>query len=165
MLCADQNFDVAQVIRFFRSKVRVRRKGGGGGAETAAGRERLRLRRSPESCSSTTSWRKASAAAPGAWWRCAPTHTGEEAGSAGGRGGPPLTPRLCCFRVTRFLEKPQEGLTASRLASVVFHCLRRDSLPLLSHFLGLRPPAGAAAGSFGHFWVCESGVGGVRGVT
>lgn len=28
MLCADQNFDVAQVIRFFRSKVRVQMKGG-----------------------------------------------------------------------------------------------------------------------------------------
>lgn len=27
MLCADQNFDVAQVIRFFRSKVRVQMKG------------------------------------------------------------------------------------------------------------------------------------------
>lgn len=59
----------------------------------------------------------------------------------------------CSIRITRFLEKPQEGLTGSRLASVVFYCVQRDTLAHLSHFLSLRPQT--AGRSFGHFWVCE----------
>lgn len=55
-------------------------------------------------------------------------------------------------RITRFLEKPQEGLTGSRLASVVFYCIQRDTLSHLSDFLSLRRQG--AGRSFGHFWVC-----------
>uniref|UniRef100_A0A8C4DY47 Glucuronokinase with putative uridyl pyrophosphorylase n=1 Tax=Dicentrarchus labrax TaxID=13489 RepID=A0A8C4DY47_DICLA len=53
-------------------------------------------------------------------------------------------------RITRFLEKPQEGLTESRLASVVFYCIQRDTLPYLSDFLSLQPQA--TDRSFGRFW-------------
>lgn len=57
------------------------------------------------------------------------------------------------IRITRFLEKPQEGVTESRLASVVFYCIRKDTLSHLSDFLHLQPEA--ADRSFGRFWVCK----------
>ncbi|TWW81991.1 hypothetical protein D4764_01G0018060 [Takifugu flavidus] len=53
-------------------------------------------------------------------------------------------------KITRFLEKPEGGLTASRLASVVFYCSRRNSLSHLSDFLSLHPPT--ARRSLGQFW-------------
>lgn len=74
-----------------------------------------------------------------------------------GFGTPTLVFPIPSPRITRFLEKPPEGLSASRLASVVFHCLQRDSLAHLSDFLSLRPQS--AARSFGHFWVGETGSG------
>lgn len=49
------------------------------------------------------------------------------------------------------MEKPQEGLTESRLASVVFYCVQSDTLSYLSDFLDMRPQA--AGRSFGQFWV------------
>lgn len=62
-----------------------------------------------------------------------------------------LTSYDCHFRVIRFLEKPQVGLTESRLASVVFYCIQKDKLSCLSDFLNLKPRA--ADKSFGQFWV------------
>uniref|UniRef100_A0A3B5L6P8 GHMP kinase C-terminal domain-containing protein n=1 Tax=Xiphophorus couchianus TaxID=32473 RepID=A0A3B5L6P8_9TELE len=53
-------------------------------------------------------------------------------------------------RITRFLEKPEEGRTASRLASVVFYCLRRDTLSCMSNFLSLYTRA--TERTFGLFW-------------
>ena len=38
-------------------------------------------------------------------------------------------------KVTCFYEKPQEGETSSRLASVVFYCLRRQTLNLLHSYM------------------------------
>lgn len=58
------------------------------------------------------------------------------------------------FRVTRFLEKPQVGLTESRLASVVFYCIQKDKLSCLSDFLNLQSQA--ADKSFGRFWVWKN---------
>lgn len=58
-----------------------------------------------------------------------------------------------CFRITRFLEKPPEGLTTSRLASVVFYCIQKDTLSYLSDFLRLQPRA--TDRTFGQFWVCS----------
>lgn len=55
------------------------------------------------------------------------------------------------FRISRFLEKPQDGVTALRLASVVFYCLRKATLPYLSDFLTLQPQAQDR--TFGRFWV------------
>uniref|UniRef100_A0A8K9UR85 Uncharacterized protein n=1 Tax=Oncorhynchus mykiss TaxID=8022 RepID=A0A8K9UR85_ONCMY len=51
--------------------------------------------------------------------------------------------------ITRFLEKSQEGVTALRLASVVFYCLYKATLPYLSDFIILQPQAqtGPSAGS------------------
>uniref|UniRef100_A0A667YPV0 Glucuronokinase with putative uridyl pyrophosphorylase n=1 Tax=Myripristis murdjan TaxID=586833 RepID=A0A667YPV0_9TELE len=102
MLCADQNFDIAQVIRFFRSK-------------------------------------------PG---ELAIYYELEEGEKSSSRGIVEVCPDT--HRITRFLEKPQEGLTASRLASVVFYCLRKNTLPCLSEFLSLQPQAQDR--SFGQFW-------------
>nr|XP_015192847.1 PREDICTED: uncharacterized protein LOC102683076 [Lepisosteus oculatus] len=93
MLCADQNFDIAQVLRFFRSK----------GGELAIYYE---------------------------------MEEGEETTSRGIVEVCPVT-----HRITRFLEKPNAGLTGSRLASVVFYCLRRQTLPCLAQFLDLHPCA------------------------
>ncbi|KAI4895582.1 hypothetical protein NFI96_015674 [Prochilodus magdalenae] len=53
-------------------------------------------------------------------------------------------------RITRFLEKPQEGITASRLASVVFYCLRKETLSYLSDFLFQQPSVEDK--TFGRFW-------------
>ncbi|TKS81467.1 hypothetical protein D9C73_015572 [Collichthys lucidus] len=53
-------------------------------------------------------------------------------------------------RISRFLEKPQEQLTDSRLASVVFYCIRKDTLSYLSDFLSQQPQA--TDRSFGRFW-------------
>ncbi|KAM4627228.1 glucuronokinase with putative uridyl pyrophosphorylase isoform 3-T3 [Polymixia lowei] len=102
MLCADQNFDIAQVIRFFRSK-------------------------------------------PGELVIYYELEEGEKSSSRG-------IVEVCSdtHRITRFLEKPQEGLTKSRLASVVFYCLRGNTLPYLSEFLSLQPQAEDRA--FGQFW-------------
>ncbi|XP_029699838.1 glucuronokinase with putative uridyl pyrophosphorylase [Takifugu rubripes] len=102
MLSADQNFDVAQVIRFFRSK-------------------------------------------PGELMIYYELEEGESSSS---RGIVEVCPDT--HRITRFLEKPEGGLTASRLASVVFYCIRRNSLSHLSDFLSLHPPT--AGRSLGQFW-------------
>uniref|UniRef100_A0A8C1TRF2 Glucuronokinase with putative uridyl pyrophosphorylase n=1 Tax=Cyprinus carpio TaxID=7962 RepID=A0A8C1TRF2_CYPCA len=53
-------------------------------------------------------------------------------------------------RVMRFFEKPQEGVTASRLASVVFYCLRKESLLYISEFLIQHPDVNDR--TFGKFW-------------
>ncbi|XP_073719309.1 glucuronokinase with putative uridyl pyrophosphorylase [Misgurnus anguillicaudatus] len=102
MLCADQNFDIAQVIRFFRSK-------------------------------------------PGELAIYYELETGEKSYS---RGIVEVCPNT--HRVIRFLEKPQEGVTASRLASVVFYCLRKESLPYISEFLCNHPDVKDR--TFGKFW-------------
>ncbi|CAL8344417.1 unnamed protein product [Arctogadus glacialis] len=102
MLCADQNFDIAQVIRFFRSK-------------------------------------------PG---ELAIYYELEEGEKASSRGIVEVCPDT--HRINRFLEKPEEELTDSELASVVFYCLQRSSLCYLSEFLSLNPQAQDR--SFGHFW-------------
>lgn len=105
-------------------------------------------------------------AAPGALWRSALTRTGERKGlcSFSPTRQQHLETHLCAaclnfidlslsIRITRFLEKPQEGVTESRLASVVFYCMRKDTLSHLSDFLHLQPEA--ADRSFGRFWVCK----------
>lgn len=102
MLCADQNFDIAQVLRFFRSKP----------GELVIYYE---LEEGEKSCS---------------------------------RGIVEVCPES--HRVTRFLEKPRDGLTTSRLASVVFYCLRKDTLPYLSAFLSQQ--SDAQGRSLGMFW-------------
>ena len=38
------------------------------------------------------------------------------------------------FRILKFLEKPKPEETASRLASPVFYCLRRETLPLVTAY-------------------------------
>ena len=55
-------------------------------------------------------------------------------------------------RINRFLEKPEEELTDSQLASVVFYCIQGISLWYLSEFFSLNPQAQDR--SFGYFWVC-----------
>uniref|UniRef100_A0AAR2LY59 Glucuronokinase with putative uridyl pyrophosphorylase n=2 Tax=Pygocentrus nattereri TaxID=42514 RepID=A0AAR2LY59_PYGNA len=102
MLCADQNFDIAQVIRFFKSK----------SGELAIYYE---LEEGEKCCS---------------------------------RGIVEVCPES--HRITRFLEKPQEGVTASRLASVVFYCLRKETLSYLSDFLLQQP--NVEDKTFGRFW-------------
>ncbi|XP_072548243.1 glucuronokinase with putative uridyl pyrophosphorylase [Salminus brasiliensis] len=102
MLCADQNFDIAQVIRFFRSK----------SGELAIYYE---LEEGEKCCS---------------------------------RGIVEVCPES--HRITHFLEKPQDGVTASRLASVVFYCLRKDTLSYLSDFLLQQP--NVEDKTFGRFW-------------
>ncbi|TRY89241.1 hypothetical protein DNTS_025405 [Danionella cerebrum] len=102
MLCSDQSFDIAQVIRFFRSKP----------GELAIYYE---LESGEKSCSR------------GIVEVCPNTH-----------------------RVIRFLEKPPEGVTSSRLASVVFYCLRKESLLYISEFLCQH--LDAKDRTFGKFW-------------
>ncbi|XP_059389154.1 glucuronokinase with putative uridyl pyrophosphorylase [Carassius carassius] len=102
MLCADQNFDIAQVIRFFRSK-------------------------------------------PGELAIYYELESGEKSYT---RGIVEVCPNT--HRVMRFFEKPQEGVTASRLASVVFYCLRKESLLYISEFLIQNPDANDR--TFGKFW-------------
>ncbi|XP_069391182.1 glucuronokinase with putative uridyl pyrophosphorylase [Paralichthys olivaceus] len=102
MLCADQNFDIAQVIRFFRSK-------------------------------------------PG---ELIIYYELEESEKSSSRGIVEVCPDT--HRITRFLEKPQDGLTSSRLASVVFYSIQRDTLSYLSDFLSLQPQA--THRTFGRFW-------------
>nr|XP_046169541.1 glucuronokinase with putative uridyl pyrophosphorylase [Oncorhynchus gorbuscha] len=102
MLCADQNFDIAQVLRFFRSK-------------------------------------------PG---ELAIYYELEEGEKSSSRGIVEVCPET--HRISRFLEKPQEGVTALRLASVVFYCLRKATLSYLSDFLTLQPQAQDR--TFGRFW-------------
>ncbi|XP_056119313.1 glucuronokinase with putative uridyl pyrophosphorylase [Rhinichthys klamathensis goyatoka] len=102
MLCADQNFDIAQVIRFFRSK-------------------------------------------PGELAIYYELESGEKSFS---RGIVEVCPNT--HRVMRFIEKPREGVTASRLASVVFYCLRKESLPYISDFLVQHPDVKDR--TFGFFW-------------
>eukprot|EP00063_Salmo_salar_P094419 XP_014069254.1 PREDICTED: glucuronokinase 1-like isoform X1 [Salmo salar] len=102
MLCADQNFDIAQVLRFFRSK-------------------------------------------PG---ELAIYYELEEGEKSSSRGIVEVCPET--HRISRFLEKPQDGVTALRLASVVFYCLRKATLPYLSDFLTLQPQAQDR--TFGRFW-------------
>ncbi|XP_033833473.1 glucuronokinase with putative uridyl pyrophosphorylase [Periophthalmus magnuspinnatus] len=102
MLCADQNFDIAQVIRFFKSK-------------------------------------------PGELIIYYELEEGEKSSS---RGIVEVCPDT--NKITRFLEKPAEGLTVSRLASVVFYCLQKDTLSYLSEFLCLQPKA--TDKTFGQFW-------------
>uniref|UniRef100_A0A673K0C1 Glucuronokinase 1-like n=1 Tax=Sinocyclocheilus rhinocerous TaxID=307959 RepID=A0A673K0C1_9TELE len=102
MLCADQNFDIAQVIRFFRSK-------------------------------------------PGELAIYYELESGEKSYT---RGIVEVCPNT--HRVMRFFEKPQEGVTASRLASVVFYCLRKESLLYISEFLIQHPDVNDR--TFGTFW-------------
>ncbi|XP_014826932.1 PREDICTED: glucuronokinase 1-like [Poecilia mexicana] len=102
MLCADQNFDIAQVIRFFRSK-------------------------------------------PGELIIYYELEEGERSSS---RGIVEVCPKT--HRITRFLEKPEEGRTVSRLASVVFYCVRRDTLSYMSDFLSLQTRT--TERTFGLFW-------------
>uniref|UniRef100_A0A671NRJ2 Glucuronokinase 1-like n=1 Tax=Sinocyclocheilus anshuiensis TaxID=1608454 RepID=A0A671NRJ2_9TELE len=102
MLCADQNFDIAQVIRFFRSK-------------------------------------------PGELAIYYELESGEKSYT---RGIVEVCPNT--HRVMRFFEKPQEGVTASRLASVVFYCLSRESLLYISEFLIQHPDVNDR--TFGTFW-------------
>ncbi|XP_030632900.1 glucuronokinase with putative uridyl pyrophosphorylase [Chanos chanos] len=102
MLCADQNFDIAQVLRFFRSK----------SGELAIYYEL------------------------------------EEGEKISSRGIVEVCPDT--HRITRFLEKPQEGETTSRLASVVFYCLRKSTLPYLSSFMSLQPDVKDR--TLGKFW-------------
>ncbi|KAM6959254.1 glucuronokinase with putative uridyl pyrophosphorylase [Aplochiton taeniatus] len=102
MLCADQNFDIAQVIRFFKSM-------------------------------------------PG---DLAIYYELEEGEKRSSRGIVEVCPET--HRVVRFLEKPQGGVTESRLASVVFYCFRSDTLPSISDFLSLQPEAEDR--SLGRFW-------------
>uniref|UniRef100_A0A8C7Z5W0 Nucleotidyl transferase domain-containing protein n=1 Tax=Oryzias sinensis TaxID=183150 RepID=A0A8C7Z5W0_9TELE len=104
MLCADQNFDIGQVVRFFRSK-------------------------------------------PGELIIFYELEDGEESSS---RGIVEVCPET--HRITRFLEKPQEGETVSRLASVVFYCIQKDTLSYMSQFLELQQEAPQK--TFGQFWVC-----------
>ncbi|CAL1570848.1 unnamed protein product [Knipowitschia caucasica] len=101
MLCADQNFDIAQVIRFFKSK---------------SGELMI-------------------------------YYELEEGEKSSSRGIVEVCPDT--NKITRFLEKPGEGLTTSRLASVVFYCLQKETLSYLSEFL-LQPQG--ADRSFGQFW-------------
>ncbi|XP_061781524.1 glucuronokinase with putative uridyl pyrophosphorylase isoform X2 [Nerophis lumbriciformis] len=102
MLCADHNFDIGQVIRFFRSK-------------------------------------------PG---ELIIFYKMEESEKSSSRG----IVEVCrdSNRITRFLEKPDEGRTSSRFASVVFYCIQKDTLPYLSDFLSLQTKAPDR--SFGKFW-------------
>ncbi|KAG9352708.1 hypothetical protein JZ751_021122 [Albula glossodonta] len=102
MLCADQNFDIAQVLHFFRSK-------------------------------------------PGELVIYYELEEGERSSS---RGIVEVCPET--HRIMRFLEKPQDGLTTSRLASVVFYCLRKSTLPYLSEFLSLQ--SDATDRTLGKFW-------------
>uniref|UniRef100_A0A3Q2CA97 Glucuronokinase with putative uridyl pyrophosphorylase n=1 Tax=Cyprinodon variegatus TaxID=28743 RepID=A0A3Q2CA97_CYPVA len=101
MLCADQNFDISQVINFFRSK-------------------------------------------PGELIIYYELEDGERSSS---RGIVEVCPET---HITRFLEKPEEGRTASRLASVVFYCIRKETLAYMPEYLRLQP--GAAERTFGLFW-------------
>lgn len=105
-----------------------------------------------ESWSSTMSWRKVSGAAPGGSWRSVPIPTGEDGSmDLSFQLLPSFNPFGFWARITRFLEKPEEGRTASRLASVVFYCLRRDTLSCMSNFLSLYIQATERI--FGLFWV------------
>ncbi|KAF6716877.1 Glucuronokinase 1 [Oryzias melastigma] len=102
MLCADQNFDIGQVVRFFKSK----------SGELIIFYE---------------------------------LEDGEESSS---RGIVEVCPET--HRITRFLEKPQDGVTVSRLASVVFYCIQKDTLSCMSEFLDLQHEAPQK--TFGQFW-------------
>ncbi|XP_053502582.1 glucuronokinase with putative uridyl pyrophosphorylase [Ictalurus furcatus] len=102
MLCSDQNFDIAQVIRFFRSK----------SGDLAIYYEL------------------------------------EEGEKCYSRGIVEVCPDS--HRIKRFLEKPQEGVTASRLASVVFYCLRKETLSHISDFLLKQPDVEYR--TFGMLW-------------
>uniref|UniRef100_A0A1A8C3B8 Zgc:172049 n=1 Tax=Nothobranchius kadleci TaxID=1051664 RepID=A0A1A8C3B8_NOTKA len=102
MMCADQNFDIAQVIGFFKSK-------------------------------------------PGELIIYYELEEGERSSS---RGIVEVSPES--HRITRFVEKPEEGLTASRLASVVFYCIQKNTLCCMSDFLSLQPKT--TSRTFGHFW-------------
>ncbi|XP_069803268.1 uncharacterized protein [Dendropsophus ebraccatus] len=87
MLCADQNFDMAQVLKFFRLKE----------GELAIYYEM------------------------------------EEGECPSSRGIVEVCPDS--HRITRFYEKPRPGETSSRMASVVFYCFQRQTLPTLQTFL------------------------------
>lgn len=58
------------------------------------------------------------------------------------------------FRVTHFFEKPLDGMTESRLASVVFYCIQEETLSCLSDFLEWKPRP--VDKSFGRFWVLQN---------
>ncbi|XP_076821348.1 uncharacterized protein LOC143468200 [Clavelina lepadiformis] len=42
-------------------------------------------------------------------------------------------------RITKFFEKPKIGMTFSRLASVVFYCFRRETVPTVATYLQANP--------------------------
>ncbi|XP_061682466.1 glucuronokinase with putative uridyl pyrophosphorylase isoform X4 [Syngnathoides biaculeatus] len=101
MLCEDQNFDLAQVIQFFRSK-------------------------------------------PG---ELIIYYEMEEGEKYNYRGIVEVCPDS--HRITRFLEKPVEGLTTSCLSSVMFYCIQKETLPYLSDHLNKTETTDR---SFGSFW-------------
>ncbi|CAB1347768.1 unnamed protein product [Coregonus sp. 'balchen'] len=72
----------------------------------------------------------------------------EEGEKSSSRGIVEVCPET--HRINRFLEKLQEGVTALLLASVVFYCLRKATLPYISDFLSLQPQAQDR--TFGRFW-------------
>ncbi|XP_028319573.1 glucuronokinase with putative uridyl pyrophosphorylase isoform X3 [Gouania willdenowi] len=102
MLCEDLNFDIAQVIRFFRSK-------------------------------------------PG---ELVIYYELEESEKTSSRGIVEVCPDT--HRITQFLEKPVEGRTPSRLATVVFYCIQRGTLSYITDYLNLPPHANDRG--FGRFW-------------
>ncbi|KAJ1175301.1 hypothetical protein NDU88_000589 [Pleurodeles waltl] len=89
MLCADQNFDIAQVLKFFQVK-----------------EGDLAIYYEMEKGEMTSS--------RGIVEVCPDTH-----------------------RITKFIEKPSPDMTNSRLASVVFYCLKKQTLGTLGQFLNI----------------------------
>ncbi|XP_069750899.1 glucuronokinase with putative uridyl pyrophosphorylase isoform X2 [Narcine bancroftii] len=87
MLCEDLNFDIAEVLKFFKFK-----KG-----------------------------------------ELAIYYEMEEGEKTESRGIVEVCPHT--HRITKFSEKPSAGATASRLASVVFYCFQRQTLPTLGEYL------------------------------
>ncbi|XP_067827005.1 glucuronokinase with putative uridyl pyrophosphorylase isoform X2 [Heptranchias perlo] len=87
MLCEDLNFDIAEVLKFFKFK-----KG-----------------------------------------ELAIYYEMEEGEKTESRGIVEVCP--CTNRITKFYEKPSADVTESRLASVVFYCFQRETLPTLGEYL------------------------------
>jgi len=63
-------------------------------------------------------------------------------------------------RITKLIEKPDsDKLTQSRLASVVFYCLRKDTLPRVDEYLSSQSHFRLEENSFGRFvdWLIQNG--------
>ncbi len=73
---------------------------------------------------------------------------------------------LCPFtgRVLRFLEKPSEGETSSRKASVVFYCLRAQTVRLVEKYLCRSPDASSRSMGLFVRWLVEEEQGTVFGM-